>query len=177
MLEILIFRIVLLLSFMISALFFCDWKNWQKYYPTAIFVMAINLFASFLTYHHILWNYHPDILIKTQTTVELINSFFMLPVTAFIFLSRFPTSTKLYQYGYVFLFACIYAGLEFIDHYIVGGISYKNGWSWKFSSMFDCVMFSIIRIHYSNPLLAWVMTFLLGFIILIIFNFRSGEFK
>lgn len=177
MLLILIFRVSLLLAFLIVALKFGDWKNREKYYPTVLFVIVADLFASFLTYHHILWNYNPDILVKTRTTVELCNSFFMLPITAFIFLSRYPKDTKLYQYGYIVFWVFIYAGLEFIDHYIVGGLSYKNGWSWLSSVVFDCCLFPIVRLHHLNPGWAWVVSLVMTIVILIMFDFSSGEFK
>lgn len=175
MTEILLFRICLFLLFLIAVFKTGDWKSWQKYYPTVLFVIAVNLAASFLTYHYILWGYNPDLLIKTQTTIELFNSFFMLPATTFIYLSRFPRALS--PYYYISFWVLLYASLEFIDHYIIGGISYSNGWSWFFSLLFDIAMFSIIRIHYLKPILGWIVTLLLSVVILLVFNFMSGEFK
>ena len=176
--NILIFRICLLLLFFIATLLLGDWKNWHKYYSTVLFVMVVNLAASFLTYHHTLWNYNPDILVKSQTTVELINSFFMLPASAFVYLSRYPiNSTRFNQAGYIALWVLIYASLEAIDHYVISGISYKHGWSWETSAIFDIAMFSIIRLHYSKPILAWGCCLFLTIAISIVFNLTSGEFK
>lgn len=176
--EILIFRSCLVIIFFVAFLKLGDRRNWQRYYPTVLFVMVVNLAVSFITYHHSLWNYNPDILVKTQTTVELINSFFMLPTTTFIYLSRFPTKyTQLYQGCYIALWVFIYAILEFIDHYIVGGIFYTHGWAWSTSAIFDIAMFSIIRLHYSKPILAWGSSFLMTAAIIIAFNFMSGVYK
>ncbi len=177
MLLISAFRICLLLIFLIAVMRLGDWKNWQKYYSTVLFVIIANLLVSFLTYHHVLWYYNPDILVKTSSTVELLNSFFMLPVSTFIYLSKYPTGNKLYQYGYVVLWVCIYVGLEFIDHYVVKGISYGNGWSASASAIFDIAIFSIIRLHYLRPLWAWGASLLVLTFILILFDFISGEFK
>jgi hypothetical protein len=52
MLDILIFRIILLSSFIIIAYTLGDWNRIEKYYPTILFAMVVNLTVSFLTYHH-----------------------------------------------------------------------------------------------------------------------------
>jgi len=174
--HILFFRLCLVIGFLLATWRWGDWKDREKYYSTVLFIITVNLGASFITYHHILWNYNPDVLVKTQTTVELINSFVMLPSTAFIYLSKYPSHNKLYQYGYIILWISIYSGLEFIDHSL-GGISYKNGWSWLASSIFDCALFPILRLHYLKPLWAWIITFLLTAVILVLFNFASAEMK
>jgi hypothetical protein len=175
--HILFFRIFLVLGFLFSAWRWGDWKNWEKYYPTILFVMVVNLFASFLTYHHALWNYTPDALVGTQTALELINSFVMLPSTTFVYLSKFPSYNKFCQYGYIVLWIAIYSGLEFIDHYVIKGIYYTNGWLWLTSTLFDCAMFSIIRLHHLHPFWAWLITLLLTAVILAVFNFGSAEMK
>jgi len=176
-LLILAFRICLLLLFVIAAMLLTDWRNWQKYYPTVLFVIVANQLVSFLTYHHDLWFYNPDILVKTSTTIELINSFVMLPATTFIYLSKYPIRDKLYQYGYIALWACIYGGLEFIDHYIIKGISYGNGWSIASAATFDVAIFSIIRLHYLKPLHAWGASIVILALIFVMFGFTSGEYK
>jgi len=176
MLDILIFRLVFLLAIMIALFFFGDWKNLKKYYPTMLFVMVVNLTVSLLTYHHVLWNFPPDYLVKTNTVVEMLNSYFALPATVFIYLSNFPSSKTTHQCVYMTFWVLIYSVIELID-YIIGGITYQNGWSWKISTLFDFAIFSFTRIHYSRPLLAWILTFFLGTIILILFNFDSAEMK
>lgn len=173
---ILFFRVCLVLGFLLSAWRWGDWKGWEKYYATVLFVMVVNLAVSFITYHHILWNYSPDALVKTQTTVELINSFIMLPLATFLYLSKFPANNELYQYGYMIVWILIFSGLEFIDQ-TLGGISYKHGWSWLTSSIFDCAIFSIVRLHYLRPIYAWIATLVLTIVILALFNFASAEMK
>lgn len=176
MLEISIFRIVFLLIIIIATFYFGDWRNLKRYYPTMLFVMAVNLSSCLLTYHHDLWYFPPDSLVKTNTVVEMLNSYISLPSTAFIFLSNYPSSRGLIQYAYIALWVFIYSMIELAD-YIVGGISYHNGWSWQISTLFDFALFSFTRIHYSRPLWAWGLTFILGAIILIVFNFSSAEMK
>ena len=172
------FRVLLLFSFLITAIKLGDWKNWQKYYPTILFVMVINLASSFVTYHHILWNYNPDIVVQTQTTVEILNAFALLPAATFIYLSVFPFGgSKIYQAGYIALWVLIFSCIELIAHYIVGSLSYKNHWSWFNSFLFDIVLFSITRLHYSRPAWAWGVSLIVTVIIYFCFGFSNGDFK
>lgn len=173
-----IFRICLLSLFVIAAFKLGDWKNWQKYYPTVLFVAVQNLASSFLTYHHVLWQYNDDILVKSQTTMELLNAFALLPVVTFVFLSKLPFhKSKTYQYCYIALWVLIFSSLEFSAHYIVGSLSYDHGWSWQASTIFDIGMFSIIRMHFIRPIWAWGLNLIMVTVILIKFGFIDGQFK
>ncbi|WP_246105483.1 CBO0543 family protein [Sporomusa termitida] len=140
--------------------------------------MVVNLASSFITYHHILWNYNPDIFVRTQTTIELLNAFVLLPAVAFIFLSLFPFArSKVYQAGYIALWILIFSCIELVAHYIVGSLSYKNQWSWFDSFIFDIALFSVTRLHYSRPFWAWGISLIITVIIYTGFGFSAGEFK
>lgn len=175
--SIFIFRIFILFIFLFSAWLWGNWKNRAAYYPTVLFIMVVNLSVAFLTYHHELWRFNPDILVKTHTTVELLNAFIVLPSVTFLYLSKFPDNNKLHQLSYLLLWVGIFVGVEFIAHYIVGSLSYYNGWSLKVSAVFDIAMFSLIRLHSLRPIIAWIATLVLAVIILLIFDFISAEFK
>ncbi|VBB05637.1 Hypothetical protein LUCI_0847 [Lucifera butyrica] len=174
---ILLFRIFLVLGFLLSAWKWGDWENQEKYYPTILFTMTVDLSVSFLVYRHSLWNYPPDALVKTQTVAEFINCFFILTATTFTYLSKFPAGNRLYQIAYMVLWISIYSGLEWIDSQVIKGIYYTNGWSWSSTALFDCIMFSILRLHYLKPFWAWIITFLITAFILVVFNFASAEMK
>jgi len=174
---VLLFRICLFIGFLYAVWKWGNWKNWEKYYPTALFMMVVNLSANFLTYNHPFWNYSPDVLVNTQTTLELISCFVILPSTAFIYLSQFPSNSKINEYGYIVLWVLIYSGLEFMDHYLIKGIYYTNGWSWLSSTIFDFAIFSILRLHYLRPFWAWIVTILLAAAILMAFNFDPAKMK
>jgi len=176
MIELFIFRFLLVCAFIIGVYRFGDWKNLQSYYPTMLFVMVVNLSSCLLTYHHVLWGFGPDFFVTTSTVVELLNSYIALPATVFIFLSRFPSSGRLLQYAYFALWIFIFSTIELID-YTLGGISYQNGWSWRISTLFDFAIFSIVKIHHSKPFLAWSITFFLAAIILFLFDFHTAEMK
>jgi hypothetical protein len=173
-----LFRLIFLVAGFISCAWrWGDWKRWEKYYSTILFVIVVNLAASFLTYHHALWNYSPDAFIKTQTILEYINCFIILPSAMFLYLSRFPEGNAVCKIRYITLWVFIFGSLEYIDNNLAGGIYYTNGWSWPQSVLFDAAMFLIVRLHYAKPFWAWIVTLLLAILILVMFNFGAAEMK
>lgn len=177
MLSLLYFRVVLVVIFMLAAWRLSDWKNWQRYYPTILFVMVVNLSAGYLSYHHGLWNYSKDFLVTTETIVEFVNTYINLPSAVLIYLSLFPPQGVLRQIAYLFLWVAIFGTLEFFDHYVFTGIFYTNGWSWGHSVIFDIAMFSIIRVHFINPWKGWVLSLLVAAFIISQFGFLAAEMK
>lgn len=174
--EILIFfRVLLLLGFICSSLYWVDWSKWQIYYPTMLFVITVNLVASYLSYHHTLWLFHPDPLVTTHTVLNLLSTFSLLPLTALLFLSGFP-SGRLKQLIHITCWIVLYAAIEFVDEKL-GGISYLNGWSLWNSVFLDCAMFPLIALHHRQPLLAWFFTILVAAAVLIAFDFINADMK
>lgn len=173
----LIFRGVLTSGFLFAAWRWGDWRNWQKYYSSMLFVMVVNLSAGYISYHHPLWVFSDDILVTTETAVEFVNTYIVLTTTTLIYLTNFPTSGAGKKIAYILFWVLIYGTLEFIDNKIIGGISYANGWMWIYSVLFDLDMFLIIRTHYVRPLWGWAMTIVTAIYILITFGFFSAEMK
>jgi hypothetical protein len=174
--TILLFRSGLLAGLLLAAWRWGDWRRWQLYYPTLLFVMVANLAAGYITYHHPLWDFNADTLAASETTVELLNTFVALPATTLIYLSNYPAVGPARQARYVLAWITLFAAIETTDT-LVGGISYFNGWSLAHSIIFDCVMFPIIRLHYVRPPRAWLASLVLAFYILSAFGFFTAEMK
>lgn len=174
---ILVFRICLLSGFLVSAWKWGDWKNWEKYYPSILFVMVVNLTVSYLGYHQSFWIFNPDVLVATETVVELLNTYVSLPVTTLLFLSHWPREGRGRQWKHILLWVCIYGAIEGVDHYYFRGISYGNGWSYGCSLLFDCAMFITIAVHYARPLWGWIMTFTAVTGVVIAFQIFLSEMK
>jgi hypothetical protein len=170
------FRVCLLTGFLVSAWKWGDWRNWEKYYSSMLFVMVVNLSVGYLGYHHAFWVFNPDAIVSTETVVEFVNTYIALPATTLLFLSNMPPVRKVRQYAYILLWVVIYGTLEGIDH-IIGGISYDNGWSYGYSLLFDCAMFITIWIHYARPLLGWLITFSAVTFVVIVFKIFLAEMK
>ena len=142
-----------------------------------LFVALVNMSAGYISYHHPLWIFSPDAIVHTETAVEFVNTYLALTATTLVYLSKFPSTGRGQQCAYILMWVFIYGALEFIDHTIIGGISYDNGWSLRSSVLFDCVMFTTIRIHHTRPLLGWLIAFAGAISILTMFNFWPGEMK
>ncbi|MDR7867106.1 MAG: CBO0543 family protein [Sporomusaceae bacterium] len=173
---ILLFRIGLLAGFLLAAWRWSDWRRWQRYYPTLLFVMVANLAAGYITYHHPLWDFNADTLAVSETTVELLNTFVLLPTATLVYLSNYPAAGPARQARYILAWIALFATIETADT-IVGGISYFNGWSLAHSVLFDCVMFPIVRLHHLRPPLAWLASLAVALYILVAFGFFSAEMK
>ena len=169
-----IFRAVLLLGFLFAAWYWGDWRNWRNYYPTMLFTMLVNITASYLAYHHLLWVFAPDRLITTHTVLNIVNTFTILPLTTLLFLSHLPKASRRKQCYYIILWILLYGIIETLDHQ-QGGITYLNGWSLGWSVLLNCTMFPILAIHRNHPLIAWLITFLVAWLVIINFNFLAAE--
>jgi len=168
-------RILMVTAVVLLALRFTKWPNWKEYYPTALFMMVLNLAASVVTHNHRLWIYLPSGVLTTHTMSDLFETFTVLPAVACLYLSHYP-SKRVQQLYYVLAwiptFLCVELFMEFM-----GLFTYENGWSAAWSAAFDCVMFPILRIHYTHPLLAWGLSAAFFIFIWIHFGFSADLLK
>lgn len=174
---ILLFRVCFIFGFALLTWKWGDLRNWQRYYPTLLFVMVVNLSSTFIAYHHQLWIFKPDALVSTETVVELVNTYFVLPATVLLYLGNYPDNGFVRKSVYILGWTFFYFVIEFIDATFIGGISYGHGWTYWYSLLFDFAMFSIIRIHQLRPLLGWLVTLILAFFIMLNFGILSAEMK
>ncbi len=157
-----------------------DWKNWGKYYPTILFfIIGDFLYLYLLSDLYPMWQYHPPEIDKqaglTNTHISLSIMVIKYPATTLIYLSKFPRSLSK-QFFYILGWTCLYMINEGID-YKTGLIQYSNGWSIKWSFVFNLTMFTILWIHYRRPILAWVMSILFILSLWQIFNVPSTVFR
>ena len=141
-----------------------DLKNWEKYYPTLLFFMLGDfLYLYLLSDIYPMWTYNPKGIDEqiglTNTHVSLSVMLIKYPATVFIFLSKFPEGKKTKQFLYLLLWVAIYAVNEWIDLKL-DLLYYDHGWNFYWSILFDAVLFSILRIHYLKPWVAWILSLL-----------------
>jgi hypothetical protein len=165
-------HIVYNLLYFLAAWRWGDWRNWQRYYSTILFLILCDLLHNFLAYSHALWIFQEGILpelLPNHTTITLMYMLFSYPATILIYLKYFFRTDKWSKrvFHYI-LWVLIYITAEFINLHF-GLFSHHNGWSFLYSVLFVMMMFILFPIHYKNPLLAWVISFLI--IILIVLNF------
>jgi hypothetical protein len=163
----LIYRPILAIMFFLFCLKWGDWKNWRKYYPTMLYTVVWDLLNNFFTVNYPLWRLdHP---ILKQTFSELIIAFVYYPSSILLYLPYVPRESivkQILQIAFWTLLFSLLEGIAITTH----NISYYNGWNFWWSVGFNVIAFSMIRLHYENPLLAWPISVLLFLIFMIIFK-------
>jgi hypothetical protein len=140
-----------------------DYRNWQKYHATMIFLSFISLVYAFISFSSgvFLWRAKPDLFNSTVT--EMMYSMILLPCTALLFLSGYPKDSlkkAVYFLKYIFIYGIVEAVMS-----ATGRMVYGNGWTIWLSVIFDCLMFPAIIIHYKHPIIAYIV-----FILIMIFG-------
>ncbi|AET65784.1 hypothetical protein Desor_0026 [Desulfosporosinus orientis DSM 765] len=142
-----------------------EWRNWRLYYPTILFLIAGDFIAGFVASSKPLWKYEATIFSGNVT--QLLVALIIYPCTILIF---FHFIKKLKSVSlYILIWVSIYAFLEYF------GVKYQyfshsNGWNFGCSVMLDFILFSLLVIHQKNPVYAWIVSFITGLTITLIFK-------
>lgn len=158
-----------------------DLKYWKKYYPTILFFALWDLvYLYLLSDLYPMWKFSPQGLDAnvglTSAHISLSIILIKYPATAIIYLYNFPNKKKLRQLLYVISWVLIYTLNEFID-FKLNLINYYNGWNLYWSTLFNFVMFLILKTHYTRPLLAWVFSLLFVIFLWNVFDVPSKVFR
>ena len=151
-------HIILVLASILAVIIKKDYKNWKTYYPTMQYIAIGNLTYNFLCASHWLWQLSPDIQWLNHSLLEMSYTFITFPLTALMFLSRYPEGQGKLK---IFLHYLVWIGLYVSIEYILmtrGGIIYKYGWGLVLSALFDCIIFPFLRLHFKKPLLALALS-------------------
>lgn len=144
-----------------------DWKNWRKYYPTILYVIVWDLLYNLFTINHPLWRLEHPVL--KHTFSDLLLAFVSFPSYILLFLPNIPEYSIVKQILHIAFWAFLLSLFEAIS-IALHTISYHNGWNFWWSVGFNVTTFSMIRLHYENPLLAWPISVLLFLIVMMIFK-------
>ncbi|QGQ95519.1 hypothetical protein EHS13_11830 [Paenibacillus psychroresistens] len=136
-----------------------DWKNWQKYHTTMLYIVVGGLLYEYLTKGFVLWVFHPDFLYNQRITI-IIYAIFTMPLSVLLFLSNYPPTNKLKQLKYLLKWIFIYSIAE-LALQILGKITYENNWTYWYSVLFDVMMFPMLRLHYVKPLRAYFLSIII----------------
>jgi len=134
-----------------------DWRHWEKYYSTILFYIIVSINESILTNKKHLWLFYGSA--SVDQICDYVFEFVIFPCVIILFLSHYPNQ-KMKQIFYVLAYTLILSSFEFI-FYVRKEIKYYNGWNPWWSVLLYTVAFSLLILHYNNPLLAWLFTFIL----------------
>ncbi|MFX3624450.1 MAG: CBO0543 family protein [Ectobacillus sp.] len=140
------------LAFLLAGWCFGDWRNFNKYYPTILYLMVGDLLYNFLNADKLLWRYHGNIP-PNHTLITILIMIVSYSATVLIYLSRFP-KTRGKQILWICFWIVLYGGIECINEKI-GLISHHYGWNMWWSLLLDVMLFLMLLLHYKKPLLAW----------------------
>lgn len=132
-----------------------DYRYWREYHAPMQYIAGANLMYNFLCANYLLWKFNPD-LISNHTLTEVVYTLIVFPATALMFLARYPKTPKKIFLHYLTWFS-IYVGFEIIFLYL-DKIYYQHGWTLLWSAAFVAVMFPMLRLFYTRPLLAYLLS-------------------
>jgi hypothetical protein len=173
-------HLIFIALFLLAAIKWGNWRKWSEYYPTILFFIVGDLLKNFLLYNHWLWTYKETIfaenILRNHTIISLLVLSLVYPSTILIYFGRFPKS-KLKQIFWLSFWIFLYSILEYINVHYLNLFSHHNGWNMSWSVIFNIIMFSILRIHYNNPLLAWGLSVIWILFLLHVFNIPIDNMK
>ncbi|WP_139490213.1 CBO0543 family protein [Brevibacillus dissolubilis] len=129
------------------------WREWRSFYSTILYYIIGDLLYNFVYYQHPLWTYGSSMPVPSHTWTNLWYTFFIVPLHLLNFLYFFPKSRGK-AILYILAWASFYFALESLFKSL-GYFYHAHGWNVGWSFAFNLMLFSMVRLHFVNPLLAW----------------------
>lgn len=139
-----------------------DWRHWEKYYPTVLYLLIGDFTVDLLMYNKPLWGFGK--FIECYQVLDIVVMLLIYPATVILYLTWYPMAMGR-QALYILLWIGIYTAIEFIS-YVTDSFCYHNGWNIWFSVLFNAGMFPLLTLHYKKPLLVWPISVVLCFLVL-----------
>jgi hypothetical protein len=170
-----VYLVLVIVVYVIFAKIFVDWKRWKEYYPTIQYFIICNLLYNFIFFNHTLWAYKA-VTVKwlNHTFIELTFTFFIVPVVILIYLQHFPQGKK--KFIYVVAWIAYFSLIELLFHKR-GLFIYENGWGPIWSTIFNSIIFILLRVHYKKPLMALMVSIPIIIILLLFFHPSLSDLK
>ncbi len=162
-------HLILLIMVITYSLIKGDWKNWEKYYPTMLYISLSTFLYEFISHsHYQLWELQEDSLFNLMN-VHFAHDLIINSLISFVYLSNFPNSLKK-QIAYTIKWILLFTVFEWVGVEL-GKITHHNGWHMGWSVLFNCVMFPMIRLHFMKPLYALILSVFFTLFYLFMFGF------
>ncbi|SET57034.1 hypothetical protein SAMN05216389_11529 [Oceanobacillus limi] len=169
------YLIIVVVVYIIFSILFVDWKQWKSYYPTVQYFILCNLLYNFVFYNHTLWKYEAiTVSWLNHTLIDITFTFIIVPVVIMIYLRYYPTGRK--QFLYMAIWIAYFTVIEYL-FYRKGLFIYENGWNPFWSCIFNIILFTFVKIHYKNALLAIILSIPTIIILLLFFHPSISELK
>ncbi|MFD0698229.1 CBO0543 family protein [Paenibacillus sp. GCM10027628] len=151
-------------------------RNWKPYYPTILFASLSNLLYELICYNYQLWQMEPNG-VKYAMIPILLLCLIGMPLSTWVYLSHYPADRSLLQrFKYILLFTALFVVLEYISVKL-GAITYHNRWNLLWSTLFDIIMFIMLRVHFRNPLIGIACSVVYTGLLIVLFNVTLEKMK
>jgi hypothetical protein len=147
------------LTVLLASFKWANWKDWERYYPTILYVIASNLLYKFfaLSKFHLWKLSSQDFFFNSHLEVYLWHTIFINSLLTFIYLSNFPEQEIKGKVFYILKWTTLFILMEIIM-LTFNHIHYHNGWNLAWTTCFDIVMFCMLRLHFQKPLWAIILS-------------------
>ncbi|UOY92486.1 hypothetical protein MUG87_19070 [Ectobacillus sp. JY-23] len=147
------YLLLVIIVWILFARKFIDWSQWRKQYPTVLFFAVATLSYNLLYYNHTLWAFRGITAAwLNHTIINFAFTFFICPMTLFIFLQKFPKERKS-QFVFFTVWVTFYSAIQALFAH-KGMFVYDNGWNSLHNIWLNIVLFTFVIIHYRNPAIA-----------------------
>ncbi|MCM3601897.1 hypothetical protein M3175_14245 [Robertmurraya korlensis] len=137
---------------------FGNWREWLKYNHTIFYVITCNLLYNFFCHDKMLWEYQPDYFLMSHTIIDLLYTFITLPAITLLYLSFYPFNKSLFrQIRFIGQWVLSSMAIEYV-FYKFDRLLLHNNYSYWMDFLFYPVMYSMIRLHYTRPILTYVLS-------------------
>lgn len=159
-------HIFITVSLLLFALWKGNWRQWQKYIHTIMYVIICNLLYNVFCHDYYLWKYEPDFFPHSHVGVDLIYTFINLPAITLVYLTHYPFDTSLRkQLRYIAIWVIGSLIVEFPLH-MFDRLLLQHGYEYWMEVFFYSFMYSLIRLHQTRPLLTYgISAFVAGFML------------
>ncbi|PWK13733.1 CBO0543 family protein [Tumebacillus permanentifrigoris] len=149
---------------------FANWQKWREYYPSVLFVFTWDFINTILTYDYKLWHYEKTWLGPTHVMADFGVVFLNLAPIILLYLSRYPYQSSVAgQVGYIALWVGFNSFVEAIFGWLER-VTYLHGWGFWWSVVLWSLLFLIVRIHLTRPIMAWLITLCVAWFVISYFN-------
>lgn len=138
-----------------------DWRHWEKYYPTVLYMLIGDFTVDLLMHDTPLWGFGK--FIERYQFLDIAAMILMYPGTVLLYLTYYPKSIGK-QAAYILLWVGIYTVIELIS-YLTNQFNYYHGWNIWYSVLFNLGMFPLLALHYKKPLVVWPISVALCFLV------------
>jgi hypothetical protein len=162
-------NLILVILVLLFSLLKGDWRNWEEYYPTMLYISLSTFLYEFISHsHYHLWELEDDSIFNLMN-VHFTHNLIINPLIAFIFLSNYPSRIKK-QITYTLKWILSFMLVEWLGEWF-GILSYHNGWHLGWSFLFVIIMFPMVRLHHVHKLWALILSVFFVVFYLAIFDY------